>query len=93
MSMGINDLIAAAESDEQLKAKLSAAQSVEDLKVLAADNGYDVTVAELTEALTPEREVTDAELESVAGGAESGLGVYGICSAGFTQGPLPTVCR
>lgn len=92
MSKGINELVAAAEADAALKDSLSAAQSLEELRLMAAEKGYEVTVEELTEALTPEREVSDAELESVAGGAESGLGLYGVCSAGFTQGPLPSVC-
>ena len=54
-------------SDPTFAASLAAATTVEDAQQIAAEHGFDVTSAELT-AATSNGNLTDADLEAVAGG-------------------------
>ncbi|MDP4013955.1 MAG: Nif11-like leader peptide family RiPP precursor [Candidatus Nanopelagicales bacterium] len=93
MTDQIAALMDAAASDEALKAKLTAAKSIDEIVAVAAANGFTLTSDDVVAALDAEREVSDAELEGAAGGAKSGLGAYAICSAGFQPELLPPACR
>ena len=54
-------------SDPTFAASLAAATTVEDAQQIAAKHGFDVTSADLT-AATSNGNLTDADLEAVAGG-------------------------
>ena len=63
----LDALIARLASDPTFAASLAAATTVEDAQQIAAKHGFDVTSAELT-ALASNGNLTDADLEAVAGG-------------------------
>ncbi len=57
----------ASQNDPELHAALEAAGSVQEWVVIAKQRGFEVEVEDLPDAST-EREISDAELEGVAGG-------------------------
>ena len=63
----LDALIARLASDPTFAASLAAATTVEDAQQIAAKHGFDVTSAELTAAKS-DGNLTDADLEAVAGG-------------------------
>ena len=63
----LDALIARLASDPTFASALSAATTAEDAQRVASEHGFDVTPAELT-ALASNGELSDADLESVAGG-------------------------
>ena len=65
-------------SDPTFAASLAAATKVEDAQQIAAKHGFDVTSAELT-AATSNGNLTDADLEAVAGGLFDSYGSGSQC--------------
>ena len=63
----LDALITRLASDPTFAASLAAATTVEDAQQIAAKHGFDVTSADLT-AATSNGNLTDADLEAVAGG-------------------------
>ena len=63
----LDALIAQLTSDPTFAASLAAATTVEDAQQIASKHGFDVTPTELT-ALASNGNLTDADLEAVAGG-------------------------
>ena len=79
----LQQLLTAVHSDPALKARLAAATTIEEALVIAESAGIAVSGDDLLAARrlqTPE--LTDAELEAVAGGAES---AKGSCAPGVTS--------
>ena len=66
----IDALVARLASDSGFAAALAAATSAQDALRIAAEHGFDVTPAELATA-TAEGELSDKELEAVAGGTDT----------------------
>lgn len=65
----IKALIEALKSNPQLQQKLSTATSIEEATTLAAEAGYSISVDDITQAVSSSSlELSDAELEAVAGG-------------------------
>ena len=71
----INALIARLASDSNFASTLAAASSEEEALRIAGEHGFDVTLLELATA-TAEGELSDEELELVAGGRTQTIG-YG----------------
>ena len=65
----IDALVARLASDPAFAAALGAATSADDAQRIAAEYGFDVTTGELADA-SIELDLSDADLESVAGGTE-----------------------
>ena len=65
----IDALVARLASDPAFASALGAAASADDAQRIAAEHGFDVTTGELA-AAPIERELSDADLESVAGGTD-----------------------
>ena len=71
-SDNLNQLLAALRSDPTLKAQLSAATSIEEATAIAKAAGMELTDVDLLAARRLQMpELSDAELEAVAGGAET----------------------
>lgn len=68
----VNQLLRALRSDSTLKARLSAATSVEEAIAIASAAGIEITADDLLAARRVQMpELTDAELEGVSGGADT----------------------
>ncbi len=63
-------IIARLASDPAFAAALTAAASAEDAQWIAAEHGFNVTASELA-AATSDGDLSDADLERVAGGTDS----------------------
>jgi predicted ribosomally synthesized peptide with nif11-like leader len=71
-SDNINQLLDALKSDSTLKARLSAATSVEEAVAIATAAGIEISAADLLAARRIQMpELSDAELEVVSGGADT----------------------
>jgi predicted ribosomally synthesized peptide with nif11-like leader len=78
--------IAKVQSDSQLQVKLNAAGSPNDVLEIAKDAGFSISSEDLKIALS-KTELSENELESVAGGIAGGpIGITGWQGCG--QGPL-----
>ena len=66
--------LAKAKDDQSLQEKLKAAKSPEDVVAIAKEHGHEFTADKLAE-------LSEEELEGVAGGT--------ICGAGLTNSPIP----
>ncbi len=66
----LDALTARLASDPAFAAALTAAASAEDAQRVAAEHGFDVTAGELA-AATSDGDLSDADLERVAGGTDS----------------------
>lgn len=69
--------------DKDLVEKVKAA-SDDEKKQIAKDMGYEFTLEEMNEAIKLDSELSDSDLDSVAGGASAtwvGVGVGGVAAA------------
>ncbi|MCX6433509.1 MAG: Nif11-like leader peptide family RiPP precursor, partial [Actinobacteria bacterium] len=68
----IDALVARLTSDPAFAASLTVAPTPEDAQRIAAEHGFDVTPGELA-AASPNRDLSDADLEAVSGGTAGRL--------------------
>jgi predicted ribosomally synthesized peptide with nif11-like leader len=82
----IQALIQAVSSSPDLKQKLAAATSIEDAARIAAEAGFELSSDDINEAINGASvELTDAELEMVAGGSWGQL-IKSIANGGDSCG-------
>jgi len=79
--------------DKEFEKKISDAPDKETRLKLAKEAGFDFTPEELTASLKEERELSDEDLENVAGGKTGiapGLALGNVISSGVLGNPLAT---
>ncbi len=80
------DFVAKIEGDKSLAGSLESAADDDARRKIAADAGFDFTKAEMREALSGSKQLSDEDLDTVAGGSsatwvEVGAGVGGAAAA------------
>ena len=70
--------LAKAKDDQSIQDKLKAAKSPEDVVGIAKEHGHEFTADKITE-------LSEEDLEGVAGGAEADTGTINLC-------PVPGMC-
>lgn len=62
-------------SNADLKAGAEKAGGIEDIAKFANDNGYSVTADDLKAVATQNKDLTDEQLEAIAGGFSADIGI------------------
>lgn len=79
-SQALEDFLAKVKSDPDLQAKILAATSADDALAVARDAGFELTLDDYDAYHAAGSELSDAELDEVAGGAGGGSFVKTCCA-------------